>query len=146
MTNFIKRFLKKPTPIKPLPTGIHHYKSPPENPLNYRLHLRLETEGNGLLVINASTILHLNETAAEYAYYLVHETPEEEIISEITSRYNISRKKVKEDYIKFNEQIETLINTPDLDPASFLDIERHIPFSDNISAPGGKWKITVSVV
>ncbi len=135
MTNFIQRFLKKPIPIKPLPTGIHHYKSPPENPLNYRLHLRLETEGNGLLVINASTILHLNETAAEYAYYLVHETPEEEIISEITSRYNISRKKVKEDYIKFNEQIETLIYTPDLDPVSFLDIERHIPFSDNISAP-----------
>ena len=135
MANIFQRFLKNPIPIKPLPAGIYSYKSPPENPLNYRLHLRLETEGNGLLVVNASTILHLNETAAEYAYYLVNETPENDILSNITSRYNVGRKKAEEDYLKFKEQIETLIKTPDLDPVSFLDIERHIPFSDNISAP-----------
>ena len=39
--------------------GIYQYLSPGEDPRNYRLHLRVEADGNGILIINASTILHL---------------------------------------------------------------------------------------
>lgn len=135
MTNIIERIKKQFEPFKPLPAGLYHYQSPPENPLNYRLHLRLEADGKGILVVNASTVLHLNETAAELAYYLVNETHKEEALKQIKQRYNISLKEAEADYDKFNGQIETLITTPDLDPISYLDFDRHIPYPDHISAP-----------
>jgi hypothetical protein len=56
----------------------------------YRLHLRLEPDGSGLLIVNASTILHLNQTAAEFAYHLVIRTPEEQVEHEIVDRYRVS--------------------------------------------------------
>jgi organic radical activating enzyme len=135
MATIIERIRKQFEPFKPLPAGIYHYQSPADHPMNYRLHLRLEEDGKGLLVINASTVLHLNETAAEYAYYLVNEIPKAEALKEIRQRYNVSYKDAEEDFNKLNGQIETLITTPDLDPVSFLDIERHIPYADHISAP-----------
>jgi organic radical activating enzyme len=135
MANIIERIKKQFEPFKPLPPGIYHYQSPPEYPLNYRLHLRLESNGKGILVVNASTVLHLNETATEYAYYLVKGIPKEEAIKEIKQRYNVSLKEAEADFNKFNGQIETLITTPDLDPISFLDFDRHVPYPDHISAP-----------
>jgi organic radical activating enzyme len=135
MATIIERLKKLFEPFKPLPVGIYHYQSPPGHPLNYRLHLRLENDGKGILVVNASTVLHLNETAAEHAYYFVNETPKAEALKEITQRYNVNWKEAEEDYKKFHEQIETLITTPDLDPISYLDFDRQIPFADQISAP-----------
>ncbi|MGD8457921.1 MAG: radical SAM protein [Anaerolineales bacterium] len=135
MANIIERIKKQFEPYKPLPAGIYHYQSPPNHPLNYRLHLRLEEDGKGILVVNASTVLHLNETASEYAYYLVNGTPKEEALLEIKQRYDVSLKEIEADYDKFNGQIETLVTTPDLDPISFLDIDRHIPYPDHITAP-----------
>ena len=89
MANIVERIKKQFEPHKPLPAGMYHYQSPPDNPLNYRLHLRLESDGKGILVVNASTVLHLNETAAEYAYYLVNGTTKEEALKEIKRRYNV---------------------------------------------------------
>ena len=54
---------------------MYHYQSPPDDPRNYRLHLRLEARRQRVLIVNAATVLHLNQTAAEYAYYLVQNTP-----------------------------------------------------------------------
>lgn len=132
---FFKRAFISPKPIEPLPTGIFHYQSPPENPLNYRLHLRVEDGGTGLLIINASTVLHLNLTATEYAYHLVNQTPEELVIQSIQQRYNVKTEQIKSDYSELKAQIETLIELPDLDPVTYLDIERHTPYSDSITAP-----------
>ena len=54
-----------------IPAGIYMYQAPPEADLPYKLHLRVEADGSGILIINASTVLHLNQSAAEYAYHLV---------------------------------------------------------------------------
>ncbi len=122
-------------PSKPLPAGMYHYQSPPDDPRNYRLHLRLEEDGGGVLVVNASTILHLNQTAAEYAYYLVHNTSPEEVARKMKSHYRVSLDEAKNDYLRFTEQVLTLIETPDLDPITFLGFERQMPFSGHIRAP-----------
>ncbi|MFO7624726.1 MAG: hypothetical protein R6V73_10270, partial [Anaerolineales bacterium] len=71
MTSIRENIRRLFEPSQPLPPGTYHYQAPPEDPDDYRLHLRLEPDGTGLLIINASTVLHLNQTAAEYAYYLV---------------------------------------------------------------------------
>jgi hypothetical protein len=123
------------TPIKPIPSGIYHYISPPDDPRNYRLHLRLEPGGNGVLIINASLILHLNQTAAEYAYYLVKNEPVEQAAHKMVERYHVDLAQAKNDYQELVDRIQTLINTPDLDPVTYLDLDRVRPFTGHITAP-----------
>lgn len=118
--------------IHPLPEGLYHLQADTK-PL--RIHLRLRKDGTGLLIINASTVLHLNNTAAEYAYHYIKGTPPEEAAKEIAARYRITRVQALEDYTDFTEKIQALIESPDLDPVSFLDFERVAPHSADLTAP-----------
>ncbi len=122
-------------PVQSMPAGMYHYQAPPEDPRNYRLHLRLEPDGSGVLIVNASTVLHLNQTAAEYAYYFVRGVPEAEVLKNFASRYRVEREQISQHYHEFIERIDALVSTPDLDPVTFLDFDRQAPFSGEISAP-----------
>jgi hypothetical protein len=122
-------------PAKPIAPGIYHFQAPPDDPRNYRLHLRIEADGHGVLIVNAATVLHLNHTAAEYAYYLIQNLSADQVVQEMAGRYHVEPTEVRKHYQDFTERIMALINTPDLDPVSFLDFERHEPFSGAISAP-----------
>ena len=135
MTSIRETFLNLFPPAHPIPAGIYPYLAPPEDPRNYRLHLRIEHDGSGILIINAATILHLNSTAAEYAYYLVQNLSPEIAAKKMASRYHVSLEQARQDYSDFVTRIQTLINTPDLDPVTFLDFERQEPFSRGVSAP-----------
>jgi hypothetical protein len=135
MTSIRENLRRLFEPSKPLPPGTYHYQAPLEDPDDYRLHLRLEPDGTGLLIINASTVLHLNQTAAEYAYYLVQNMPEEQAVKNITFRYRISKDQARQDYHDFVQRVDTLITTPDLDPITYLGFDRSEPFSTDISAP-----------
>jgi organic radical activating enzyme len=135
MTSKMNSLRRLFTPIKPIPSGIYHYISPPDDPRNYRMHLRIEPEGNGVLIINASTILHLNPTAAEYAYYLVKNEPVKQAAHKMVERYHVDLEQAKNDYQELVDRIQTLINTPDLDPVTFLDLDRIRPFTGHITAP-----------
>jgi len=121
--------------VKSLPEGMHQMQGALEDEKPYRLHLRLRKDGSGTLVVNASTILHLNPTAAEYAYHFIKGTPPEEAAKEISKRYRISKGIALEDYQDFVGRIHALLETPDLDPVSFLDFERVAPHSGDLSAP-----------
>lgn len=123
------------TQKEPLPAGIFHYQTPQDAEYPYRLHLRLEPDGNGVLIVNASTVLQLNQTAAESAYYLVQDLPQEQAAKEISRRYQVSTKQALEDFQDLKERILTLIDVPDLDPVSFLEFERDDPYAGEISAP-----------
>ncbi len=126
------RFFTRHKPIEP---GVYHYQAPPESDFPYRLHLRLDQNGNALLILNASTVLHLNQTAAEYAFHLVNQTPVPDIVRSISRRYRIHHEEVLQDYHDFQHSIHTLIDTPDLDPVTFLGFDRLTPYSDEIKAP-----------
>ena len=118
--------------VQPLPEGLYHLQAEGK-PL--RVHLRLRKDGSGLLILNASTVLQLNATAAEYAYHFIKGTPPEQVAKEIAARYRIPRIQALEDYTEFADRIQTLIETPDLDPVSFLDFERVAPHSADLTAP-----------
>jgi organic radical activating enzyme len=135
MTSILNPFRRMFKPIQPIKEGIYHYQAPPDDPRNYRMHLRLEADGDGVLIINASTVLHLNQTAAEYAYHLVHNTPVDQAAEQVAKRYLVSKDQAKQDYINLNERIQVLIETPDLDPITFLDFDRQRPFTGRITAP-----------
>ncbi len=123
------------SPVQPIKPGIYHYIAPPDDPRNYRLHLRLEDDGSGILIVNAATVLHLNQTAAEYAYYFVHNIPAQEVAKKMSRRYRVDPEQAFKDYRDLAERILILVETPDLDPVTFLDFGRRTPYSGKISAP-----------
>jgi len=130
----INRLADRFSKIQPLPTGTHHLQAQ-QNERPYRMHLRLQDDGSGILIVNASTILQLNPTAAEYAYHFIKGTESEEAAKQIAARYRISKGMALEDYNDFVDRIQTLISTEDLDPVSFLDFELAQPHSADLNAP-----------
>ena len=130
----INRLADRFAKVQPLPAGVHHKQDMQDNK-PYRVHLRLRSDGSGILILNASTILHLNPTAAEYAYHFIHGTEPEEAVKQVAARYRVSRDIARQDYQDFLDKIETLISTPDLDPVSFLDFERVAPHSADLTSP-----------
>ncbi len=121
--------------VKPIAAGMHHYQSPEDVTPPFRIHLRLDPGGNGLLVVNASTVLHLNQTASEYSYYFIQNKSAYEVGRIMQSRYKIKAAEASRDYQQIVDQIQTLSTTPDLAPELFIDLDRLDPYSANISAP-----------
>ncbi|MBU2610670.1 MAG: hypothetical protein KJ606_06935 [Chloroflexi bacterium] len=131
----IVNFLREQfTRTQPLPAGTHHYQSQPDEPA-YRLHLRLQKDGAGVLIVNAATMLHLNPTAAEYAFHMMKGTPPEQAAKQIASRYRINRAVALQDFMDFRGRVQELIHTPDLDPVAYLDFDRVAPHSQALTAP-----------
>jgi hypothetical protein len=130
---FKRRFSFTPPP--PLAAGTYHYQAPPEAEFPYRLHLRVEPDGDGVLILNASTVMHLNPTATECAYHLVKGTSDDEAAKSIATRYRVRVSQAKKDYRELKEHLLTLINTPDLDPVTYLNFDRFAPYSQPVSAP-----------
>jgi pyruvate-formate lyase-activating enzyme len=118
------------TPVEPLDPGTYQYQSG-----TTRYHLRIEPDGQGLMIINASTVLHLNQTAAEYAFYHLEGKTPEEAGNLVASRYQISPAQAEHDYQNLVEKIDTLLEMPDLDPVTFLGLERETPYAGAVSAP-----------
>lgn len=123
------------TSHKPLPPGTYPYQAPPDAPVPYRLHLRLEDDGSGVLIVNASTIVHLNPTAAEYAYHIIKGTPEDNVARTVSARYRVNRDQALKDYHDLINNIKTMATSTDLDPETYMDFERKVPYSQDISAP-----------
>jgi len=136
MNQFFTRFWQNLfPPARPMPAGVYPYQAPPDAPHPYRLHLRLEAGGEGVLIVNASTVLHLNQSAAEYIYYYIHGAPAHEIARQVARRYQVKYEQALSDYRSLIERLETLITTPDLDPVTYLDFERRTPYATAASAP-----------
>jgi len=120
---------------EPLSKGLYQYRSAPDADERFRLHLRVEPDGRGTLVINAAKVLHLNQTAAEMAKLLVEETPMDEAAKEIARRYRVPVDQARADYIDLKERIWTLARTDEVCPITYLDVERIDPFQTPASAP-----------
>lgn len=123
------------TPAKPLPAGVLHFQSPEDDKVPYRLHLRMHGDGSSLLVVNASTVLHLNPTATEYAYHFIKGTEENEAAEAVSKRYHVKAEQALQDFQVFSERIENLVHTEDVDPVSYLGFDRVAPHSTGLTAP-----------
>jgi radical SAM protein with 4Fe4S-binding SPASM domain len=99
------------------------------------LQLRIQPDGRGVMVINANTVLHLNETASAYTYYFMQGMPESEVLKQIRRMYRVNATKAKGDYEKLVYTISTLARTEKVCPISFLEVEKEEPFSYQYSAP-----------
>ena len=99
------------------------------------LQLRVEPGGKGVMVINANTVLHLNQTASTYAYFFMQGMPERDVLKKVQRIYRVRNAKAKEDYENLVYTISTLAGTEKIDPVTFLHVEREEPFTYQYSAP-----------
>jgi radical SAM protein with 4Fe4S-binding SPASM domain len=100
-----------------------------------RLHLRIDSDGSGILLVNASRVMHLNASAASMARLALDKTPPAQAARMLQRQFSISTKKAIDDYTEFCDQFEGLISTQDLCPIHDLDVETIPPFSSQPSAP-----------
>jgi hypothetical protein len=135
MAKLMQTLRKFFSPPRALPPGSHAFQSSPDADHPYRLHLRIEADGSGLFIINAATVLHLNQSATEYAYHYIKQSPREQIGRLISKRYKVNAVQAQQDYDNFLERLETFIHTPDLDPEMYLEFNRLSPYSKVLSAP-----------
>ena len=117
-----------------LPTGLFHYEheTPSEKS---RIHLRLDPDGHGTLIVNANRVMHLNPTAALMAYLVLEEKSEKEILKVVRSAYAVTKEQVLADLETLNFQLDNLIRPDGACPIHELDLEMKMPFSARPSAP-----------
>jgi radical SAM protein with 4Fe4S-binding SPASM domain len=114
--------------------GLYHYRRQVQAE-NSRIHLRLDGDGHGTLIVNANRVLHLNPTAALMAYLILEGRPETAMVSAIRRSYRASAAQVHRDLAAFREQLEQLIRPDGACPVHELELDMRLPFSARPSAP-----------
>ena len=128
--SFLKKAISKPK----LPVGRYTYRGE-DKFAGMSLQLRVEQSGQGVMVINANTVLHLNHTGTAFAYYFMQGLAQKEVLTKIRRMYHVNGDTAKADYEKLVYTISTLAQTEKIDPVTFLNIEKEEPFTYQYSAP-----------
>ncbi|HSJ58305.1 MAG TPA: PqqD family protein, partial [Anaerolineae bacterium] len=92
-------------PHQPLQPGIYHYQTPPDAAVQYRLHLRVEKDRHGVLVINAARVLHLNQTATEHAKLLIEHNQADDAARVIARRYDVPFETARADFEQLRDTV-----------------------------------------
>ena len=104
----VRNFME--TDLRRLPeAGIYKYDIVDENQKS-RLHLRVDEGGSGLLLINASKIIYLNQTAMAMAYLYLNKVEKEEALDFLTDLFDVPEETLKTDFEITTEKIEALID------------------------------------
>jgi radical SAM protein with 4Fe4S-binding SPASM domain len=113
---------------------IYHYVRKNEQEES-RIHLRIDPDGTGTLIVNANRVMHLNPTAALMAHLILEGRNEQEIVLRIRQRYQVTARQASLDLAQFDLQLENLVRPDGVCPIHELDLETIMPFSARPSAP-----------
>ncbi len=127
-------FMKNVFGKQKIPVGRYAYRGK-DKFSGMSLQLRVEESRQGVMVINANSVLHLNHTATAFAYFFMQGMPKKEVIKKIRRMYRVNSKDAQADYEKIVYTISTLAQTEKIDPVTFLEIQKEEPFSYQYSAP-----------
>ena len=121
--------------MRPLSEGMYQYDIADAESKS-RIHLRVDPDLSGLLVVNASRIVHLNPTALHMAYLTLEKVDEKSALQALQAKFNAPSKQLKQDYLETRTRVEALINeNSGLCPVCDLGLEMDLPFSKELSAP-----------
>ena len=127
-------FTKPKTPAVKIPAaGVYHFLRQTEVEKS-RLHLRLDNDGSGLLIINANRVFQLNPTAAAMMFLALNETPADQATSQLRKKFNAPKATILTDYTAIQDQLVALVSN-EYCPICDLDLETTMPFSSRPSAP-----------
>jgi len=127
-------FIRKRFHASKIPQGRYTYRGKGDF-TGLALQLRVEPDGQGLLIINANTVLYLNETATAHAFYFMQGMTTDEAVAKIRRIYRVNKKTARTDYERLVYTVSTLAQTEEICPISFLDLEKIEPFTQEYSAP-----------
>ncbi len=128
--SFLRRAFRPPK----VPQGRYTYRGR-KKLAGLALQLRVEPNGEGILVINADRVLFLNETATTYAYYFMEGLSAEVVQKRIRRTYRVDPVTALKDYEKLVYTFSTLAQTEKVCPISFLEVKSSEPFIHAYSAP-----------
>ena len=86
------------------PAGLHHFRRGES-----RMHLRVEPDGNGVLVVNAASLIRLNPTGSDCAWMMLSGLDEKEAAGRLARRYGLSRRRALADFAQFRDSLEAVI-------------------------------------
>ena len=115
-------------------SGVYHY-SREDRGGKARIHLRLEADGHGLLLVNANRAFHLNPTAALMAYLALEKVSQSTAVRAITRQFKVPGEEALLDYAQFLPQLDELTAPDGACPVHDLELEVLAPFSQHPSAP-----------
>ncbi len=98
--------------------------------------MRVEEDGSGTLIVNASQIYYFNPTATLLAYDHLQDVSVEKSIQHLTHTFAVDKDQAVSDYRTFQTKFEPIIS-PDSDACPFCDLELETiaPFSKKPFAP-----------
>lgn len=125
--------MSKHQPVNPV-QGLFHFERQ-EMGERSKIHLRIDQDGSGLLMVNANRILHLNPTAAYMAYLILNHTSQPQAIHSITHKYHVSPPQAERDYQEYSLKLSDLIRPDGPCPIHDMELDVIPPFSAHPSAP-----------
>ena len=114
--------------------GLFAYRHEAEGETS-RVHLRLEPDGQALLLVNANRAYHLNPTAAALAWFALEGRSEPEAIAFLRHRYRVSPRTARADFSDVSAQVRDLVRPNSACPIHELDFDVLPPLSQAPSAP-----------
>jgi radical SAM protein with 4Fe4S-binding SPASM domain len=130
--------IQVPTSDSPSP-GLYHYLREGDETGHTderaRIHLRIDPDGHGTLLVNANRIFHLNPTAALMAYLTLEKRTQAQAIHLLTEAFDVSRSQAKQDYKCFTANLDELLRPDGACPICDLEVEVTAPFSARPTAP-----------
>ena len=101
-----------------------------------RIHLRIEEDGHGVLLVNANQLYHFNPSAALMAHMVLDKEEDSTVIKQLQSTFHVKKEQALADYIQFKADLESIISPlDDACPICDLNLETFAPFSRKPSAP-----------
>jgi radical SAM protein with 4Fe4S-binding SPASM domain len=132
--SLLPKLNRKSKTVNPKIPGLYHYQNQTDGEKN-RVHLRLDPDGHGTLIVNANRVMHLNPTAALMAYFILEGKTEVEIVRSVRRQYHAQAQQVHDDLSTFNLQLSNLIRPDGACPIHDLELETTAPFSSRPTAP-----------
>ena len=114
--------------------GVHHYLREDQHG-KARIHLRMDGDGHGTLLVNASRIYHFNPTAALMTYNYLEGFSPQDTVKSLQRQFRVPRDQARQDYDNFILDLEKILYTDGDCPVCELDLETMAPFSNRPSAP-----------
>jgi radical SAM protein with 4Fe4S-binding SPASM domain len=114
--------------------GLHHYRVEGQDEKS-RVHLRVDPDGHGTLIVNANRIMHLNPTAALLAYLVLEKTPQQDAVRIVRKQYRVSSSQARADLQSIQFQLSELTRPDGACPVHDLELETIAPFSARPTAP-----------
>ncbi len=133
--SFLGKFFNRPSgTVIPAPShGLHHFHWD-HGQQKSRVHLRIDPDETGLLIINANRVFQLNPSATHMAYYALNRTPSVQAVSNLSREFNVPKKDLLKDYLDYQTTLVDLIDDR-VCPICDLDLETTAPFTAKPTAP-----------